>query len=253
MRPSVLNVIHARNLTPQRTNFRPVSRLRVGQGVAQALARVYSTVRRFHCPNAVTAGTANLLHKNVLTSRRRGVCQILKTTPLPTTLPLFPTGLGALGLIGCRRKKKAAENPTQEVTMSMVPVAVPLTKLGGAIGLLRPYVCRRSQPVLLGFARHRLGGLSLACTHGGLPATKSGRQRCWQPTHGRPCSARAGSFRVQRVRALGLRFVATCDKLRNRLRKVGRQSCPSPSCPAHRLSLQYRAPRIRSRAVRSTF
>jgi hypothetical protein len=29
-------------------------------------------------------------------------------TPLPATLSLFATGLGALGLIGWRRKKKAA-------------------------------------------------------------------------------------------------------------------------------------------------
>ncbi|HUL86553.1 MAG TPA: VPLPA-CTERM sorting domain-containing protein [Pseudolabrys sp.] len=29
-------------------------------------------------------------------------------TPLPAALPLFVTGLGALGLIGWRRKKKAA-------------------------------------------------------------------------------------------------------------------------------------------------
>jgi hypothetical protein len=30
------------------------------------------------------------------------------TTPLPAALPLFATGLGALGLLGWRRKKKAA-------------------------------------------------------------------------------------------------------------------------------------------------
>jgi hypothetical protein len=30
-------------------------------------------------------------------------------TPLPATLPLFATGLGALGLVGWRRKKKAAQ------------------------------------------------------------------------------------------------------------------------------------------------
>ena len=29
-------------------------------------------------------------------------------TPLPTALPLFATGLGALGLLGWRRKKNAA-------------------------------------------------------------------------------------------------------------------------------------------------
>jgi hypothetical protein len=29
------------------------------------------------------------------------------TTPLPAALPLFGTGLGALGLLGWRRKRKA--------------------------------------------------------------------------------------------------------------------------------------------------
>jgi hypothetical protein len=32
----------------------------------------------------------------------------LATTPLPAALPLFATGLGALGLLGWRRKRKAA-------------------------------------------------------------------------------------------------------------------------------------------------
>jgi hypothetical protein len=32
----------------------------------------------------------------------------LRATPLPAALPLFTTGLGALGLLGWRRKKKAA-------------------------------------------------------------------------------------------------------------------------------------------------
>ena len=32
----------------------------------------------------------------------------LATTPLPATLPLFATGLAALGLLGWRRKRKAA-------------------------------------------------------------------------------------------------------------------------------------------------
>ena len=32
----------------------------------------------------------------------------LSPTPLPATLPLFATGLGALGLLGWRRKRKAA-------------------------------------------------------------------------------------------------------------------------------------------------
>jgi len=32
----------------------------------------------------------------------------LAATPLPATLPLFASGLGALGLLGWRRKRKAA-------------------------------------------------------------------------------------------------------------------------------------------------
>ena len=34
-------------------------------------------------------------------------------TPLPAALPLFATGLGALGLLGWRRKRKAAAPPDQ--------------------------------------------------------------------------------------------------------------------------------------------
>jgi hypothetical protein len=33
--------------------------------------------------------------------------QQLTATPLPAALPLFATGLGALGLLGWRRKRKA--------------------------------------------------------------------------------------------------------------------------------------------------
>ncbi len=33
---------------------------------------------------------------------------ISSVTPLPAALPLFATGLGALGLLGWRRKKKAS-------------------------------------------------------------------------------------------------------------------------------------------------
>jgi hypothetical protein len=37
-----------------------------------------------------------------------GTSTAVATTPLPTTLPLIATGLGALGLLGWRRKRKAA-------------------------------------------------------------------------------------------------------------------------------------------------
>ena len=36
-----------------------------------------------------------------------GTVTVAATTPLPAALPLFATGLGALGLLGWRRKKKA--------------------------------------------------------------------------------------------------------------------------------------------------
>jgi hypothetical protein len=36
------------------------------------------------------------------------VTSLASTTPLPATLPLFATGLGALGLMGWRRRRKAA-------------------------------------------------------------------------------------------------------------------------------------------------
>jgi hypothetical protein len=36
-----------------------------------------------------------------------GEIRDLLVTPLPATLPLFATGLGALGLLGWRRKKRS--------------------------------------------------------------------------------------------------------------------------------------------------
>lgn len=36
-------------------------------------------------------------------------------TPLPGTLPLFASGLGALGLFGLKRKRKAAARPAASV------------------------------------------------------------------------------------------------------------------------------------------
>jgi hypothetical protein len=36
---------------------------------------------------------------------------VVSSVPLPAALPLFATGLGALGLLGWRRKKKAQPNP----------------------------------------------------------------------------------------------------------------------------------------------
>ena len=38
------------------------------------------------------------------------------TTPLPAALPLFGAGLGGLGLLGWRRKRKVAVSTTKKVT-----------------------------------------------------------------------------------------------------------------------------------------
>ena len=38
------------------------------------------------------------------------LCLSTPSVPLPGALPLFATGLGALGLLGFRRKRKAAAN-----------------------------------------------------------------------------------------------------------------------------------------------
>ncbi len=39
---------------------------------------------------------------------QRGPIEVVATTPLPAALPLFATGLGAMGLLGWRRKRKSA-------------------------------------------------------------------------------------------------------------------------------------------------
>jgi hypothetical protein len=56
------------------------------------------------------ANDAGLLGKASLTISLIGE-GIEATTPLPAALPLFASGLGALGLLGWRRKKKAAAIP----------------------------------------------------------------------------------------------------------------------------------------------
>ena len=45
--------------------------------------------------------------------RFTNVGSFLVATPLPATLPLFASGLGALGLLGWRRKRKAHQQPNQ--------------------------------------------------------------------------------------------------------------------------------------------
>jgi len=56
-------------------------------------------------PGGLTFGEGALTQPGFLTW---GTSTGTVTTPLPAALPLFATGLGALGLLGWRRKRKAA-------------------------------------------------------------------------------------------------------------------------------------------------
>ena len=58
----------------------------------------------------ITGMQAGLTYLNIHTGNFQGgeIRGQLAETPLPAALPLFATGLGALGLLGWRRKKKAA-------------------------------------------------------------------------------------------------------------------------------------------------
>jgi hypothetical protein len=55
-----------------------------------------------------TGSTTNLLDPPVILSAPDAPT----ATPLPAALPLFATGLGAIGLLGWRRKRKAARQPS---------------------------------------------------------------------------------------------------------------------------------------------
>ena len=61
-------------------------------------------------PGCTPGCPASFIHSgNVAANGTFGTWEIVPSaTPLPAALPLFATGLGALGLLGWRRKKKAA-------------------------------------------------------------------------------------------------------------------------------------------------
>ena len=60
--------------------------------------------------NVFNGANSGLLQNPTTTpplNTRGTVTFTLDTTPLPAALPLFATGLGALGVLGWRRKRKA--------------------------------------------------------------------------------------------------------------------------------------------------
>jgi hypothetical protein len=62
------------------------------------------------CEVSTVCGQVGTLDYMTITGGSIGTPEILKVdpTPLPAALPLFATGLGATGLFGWRRKRKAA-------------------------------------------------------------------------------------------------------------------------------------------------
>lgn len=56
----------------------------------------------------IDASSGNPQHLTLNSITINGTTFSASTTPLPAALPLFATGLGALGLLGWRRKRKAA-------------------------------------------------------------------------------------------------------------------------------------------------
>ena len=51
--------------------------------------------------------TGSILNGSSSESNITGITGNITATPLPATLPLFATGLGAMGLFGWRRKRKS--------------------------------------------------------------------------------------------------------------------------------------------------
>jgi hypothetical protein len=59
-------------------------------------------------PNARNQDNITLSLSNSDDDPLASVTEIINATPIPAALPLFATGLGALGLLGWRRKRKNA-------------------------------------------------------------------------------------------------------------------------------------------------
>jgi hypothetical protein len=67
----------------------------------------YSITTAFYV--ATTGGDGDLVFDNQIYADLSDITSVrltIDTTPLPTTLPLFATGLGVMGLFGWRRKRK---------------------------------------------------------------------------------------------------------------------------------------------------
>jgi hypothetical protein len=77
----------------------------VGQDIALALANADFSSGTFFLPAGTDTITA-ILYGTI--SPGNGAFLVATATPLPAALPLFATGLGGLGLLGWRRKRKQA-------------------------------------------------------------------------------------------------------------------------------------------------
>jgi hypothetical protein len=80
-------------------NFGPLDRLDM-QSIVLPIAFATDTLTEIDFFSAGQGGNGSPFVAAITTSTSE--------TPLPAALPLFATGLGALGLLGWRRKRKAA-------------------------------------------------------------------------------------------------------------------------------------------------
>jgi hypothetical protein len=66
------------------------------------------TLAGTYVANAESGGSWDFPYVSLLTASGNQTMAYVSTTPLPAALPLFATGLGAIGLLARRRKRKAA-------------------------------------------------------------------------------------------------------------------------------------------------